>query len=250
MVSRSEGWLLRPKGAAPHPLVMHLHGGPVWHWRQRWLGRGATVLLLLARGYANFFRIHAAAPGGDVTSPDRSLATRVARTRGIALAGLDHLVDRGVVDRSRIGVTGGSYGGYLSAWLITQDSRFAAAVPVAPVTNHVSAHLLSNIPHFVRAFLADRYTNPGGRYFERSPIMHAHKARTPTLSVCGALDRCTPPAEAVQFHNALRENSVQSVLVTYPQEGHGVRKLPAAIDYATRVVSWFEEYMPAEGGPS
>jgi dipeptidyl aminopeptidase/acylaminoacyl peptidase len=145
-----------------------------------------------------------------------------------------------------LGVTGGSYGGFMSSWLITQDSRFAAAVPVAPVTNQVTEHLVSNIPHFVSMFLADHYTNPTGKYFERSPIMHAHKVKTPTLNVCGALDRCTPPEEAVQFHNALLEHGVRSVLVTYPEEGHGVRKFPAIIDYAARVVAWFEEHMPAE----
>ena len=76
--------------------------------------------------------------------------------------------------------------------------------------------------------------------------MHAHKVKTPTLNICGALDRCTPPEEAVQFHNALLENGVKSVLVTYPEEGHGVRKFPAAIDYAARVVAWFEQHMSAK----
>jgi dipeptidyl aminopeptidase/acylaminoacyl peptidase len=103
--------------------------------------------------------------------------------------------------------------------------------------------LISNIPHFVAMFLADSYTNPTGKYFERSPIMHAHKTRTPTLNICGALDRCTPPEEAVQFHNALLENGIKSVLITYPEEGHGVRKFPAIIDHAARVVAWFEEHM-------
>jgi dipeptidyl aminopeptidase/acylaminoacyl peptidase len=76
--------------------------------------------------------------------------------------------------------------------------------------------------------------------------MHAHKVKTPTLNVCGALDRCTPPSEAVQFHNALLENSVKSVLVTYPEEGHGIRQFPAAIDCAARATAWFEEHMPAK----
>ncbi len=131
----------------------------------------------------------------------------------------------------------------MTSWLITQDTRFAAAVPVAPITNQLTEHLISNIPHFVKLFLADEYTNPGGKYFQRSPVMHAHKVRTPTLNICGALDRCTPPEEAVQFHNALLENGVRSVLVTYPEEGHVVRKPPAIFDYAARVVAWFEEHL-------
>ena len=133
----------------------------------------------------------------------------------------------------------------MTSWLITQDSRFSAAVAVSPHTNQVTEHLLSNIPHFMALFLSDKYNNPGGKYFQRSPVMHAEKVKTPTLNICGALDRCTPPEEAMQFHKALQENGVTSVLVTYPEEGHGVRKFPAAIDYAARLVAWFQEHMPA-----
>lgn len=242
-----QGWLLRPKGSGPHPLIMNVHGGPVWHWRALWLGRTGAFMLMLARhGYAVFFPN----PRGS-TGRGQEFARYVLGEMGGAdtydcLSGLDYLVEQGIADPKRLGVTGGSYGGFMASWLITQDSRFAAAVPVAPVTNQVTAHLVSNIPHFVSLFLADTYTNLGGKYFQRSPVMHANKVRTPSLNICGSLDRCTPPEEAVQFHNALRENGVKSVLVTYPEEGHGVRKLPAAIDYTARLVAWFQEHMPAE----
>jgi len=157
------------------------------------------------------------------------------------LSGIEELVKRGIADPSRLGVTGVSHGGFMTSWIITQDTRFSAAVPVAPVTNQVTEHLISNIPHFVSLFLNDKFNNPDGKYFSRSPIMHAHKARTPTLNICGALDRCTPPSEALQFHHALLESGVRSVLLTYPEEGHGVQKWPAAIDFAARVVVWFDE---------
>jgi dipeptidyl aminopeptidase/acylaminoacyl peptidase len=140
-------------------------------------------------------------------------------------------------------VIGGSYGGFMACWLTTQDPRFAAAIAVAPFTNHVTEYLLSHIPQFVGAFLADSYRNSSGKFFQRSPIMHAHKARTPTLNICGALDRSTPPEEAAQFHYALTENGIESALVTYPEEGHGVRKPPALIDYTARIVSWFNEHL-------
>jgi hypothetical protein len=84
--------------------------------------------------------------------------------------------------------------GFTTSWLITHDRHFAAIA------------------------LADRYTNAEGRYFTRSAVMYAHKVKTPTLSLCGALDRCTPPSEAMQFHAALLEAGVKSVLVTYPEE--------------------------------
>jgi dipeptidyl aminopeptidase/acylaminoacyl peptidase len=239
------GWVLRPPGEGPHALVMNVHGGPVSHHRPVWPGRPRSVplLMLVQHGYAVFYPN----PRGS-SGRGQAFARHVLGDMGGAdtydyLSGIEHLVERGIADSKRIGVTGVSYGGFITSWLITQDPRFAAAVAVSPVTNQVTEHLVSNIPHFVAMFLADRYTNPGGKYFERSPIMHAHNVRTPTLNICGALDRCTPPEEAMQFHNALLENGVRSVLVTYPREGHGVRNLPAAIDYAARLVGWFEEHM-------
>jgi dipeptidyl aminopeptidase/acylaminoacyl peptidase len=97
----------------------------------------------------------------------------------------------------------------------------------------VTEHLIGNIPYFVALFLADKYSNPGGKYLQRSPIMYAHQVKTPTLNICGALDPSTPPEEAVQFHKVLLENGVRSVLVTYPEEGHGVAQFPAAIEPAS-----------------
>jgi len=243
-----QGWLLRPKGAGPHPLVMCVHGGPVSHWRPVWLGRRLLpLLMLLERGYAIFLPNPRGSSGRGQEFARKVVGDMGGSDAHDCLSGLDHLVARGLADPSRLGVTGGSYGGFMTSWLITQDRRFAAAVAVAPVTNHVTEHLLSNIPHFVRLFLDDSYTNPAGKYVTRSPIMHAHAARTPTLNICGALDRCTPPEEAAQFHNALLENGVESVLVTYPDEGHGIRKFPAAIDYAARLVDWFETHMGRQG---
>ncbi len=241
-----QGWLLLPKGEAPHPLVLNIHGGPVSMWKPTWLGRPRAVvnLMLLKHGYAVFLPNPRGSAGRG-----QGFARRVVGDMGGAdtydyLSGLDHLVERGLADPKRLGVMGISYGGYMTSWLITQDARFAAAVSVAQISNQVTQHLISNIPTFVSLFLDDRFDNPGGRYFQRSPIMHARKASTPTLNICGALDRCTPLSEGLQFHSALLENGVRSVLAAYPEEGHGIQKLPAAIDYTARVLAWFQTFMP------
>jgi dipeptidyl aminopeptidase/acylaminoacyl peptidase len=239
------GWLLRPATSrAPYPLVLNVHGGPVWQFHPLWLGRaGAPLLALLKRGYAIFEPNPRGSTGRGQDFARRVFGDMGGKETQDHLSGIDHLVTTGIADPKRLGVTGGSHGGYMSSWLITQDQRFAAAVPVSPVTNYVSEHLVGNIPHFCSLFLADKFNNPEGMYFTRSPITYAHRVKTPTLNICGALDRCTPPSEAMQFHNALLENGVKSVLVTYPEEGHGVRKFPAAIDYAARLVSWFDEHL-------
>ncbi|MDA7853124.1 S9 family peptidase [Porticoccaceae bacterium] len=238
-----QGYLMHTKGEGPYPLVMEVHGGPVWHWRPFWLGRRIHALMLAKHGYAVFWPNPRGSSGRGLEFARRVQGDLNGLDTHDYLSGLDHLVEQGIADPERLGVTGGSYGGCMTSWLITQDSRFAAAIPVVPHTNQVSQHLTSNIPHFDVLFLADKYNNPNGKYFERSPIMRAHKVKTPTLNICGALDKCTPPGQALEFHNALLEHGVKSVLVTYPQEGHGMRKFPAAIDYVARVVSWFEEYM-------
>jgi dipeptidyl aminopeptidase/acylaminoacyl peptidase len=237
------GWLLLPEGPGPHPVVMSLHGGPVFHHRPHWLGRhGASVMLSLERGTAIFLPN----PRGS-SGRGQDFARRVVCDMGGAdaqdcLTGLDRLVERGIADPDRIALTGVSYGGFMTSWLTTQDMRFRAAAAIAPINNWVSERFTSNIPHFVRAFCAAAYNAIGGQHFERSPIMHAERVRTATLQICGGLDRCTPPTEALQFHNALLENNVTSALVTYPEEGHGIRSFPAMIDSTARILGWFEEH--------
>src|SRR5262249_14620143 len=160
------------------PVLMNIHGGPVWQWRPAWLGRGsAALLMLLKRGYAIFYPN----PRGS-TGRGQEFARRVVGDMGGAeatdnLSGLDEVVKRGLADPRRLAVTGGSHGGFMTSWLVGQDTRFAAAISVCPVINWVSEQLVSNIPDFVPISLADHYTNAGGNYFKCSPVMHAHKVK-------------------------------------------------------------------------
>jgi dipeptidyl aminopeptidase/acylaminoacyl peptidase len=240
-----EGLLCVPDGPGPHPLIVHVHGGPVWAYRDRWSMGYVFTPLLVSRGYAV---LHPNPRGSGGRGQD--FARAVLGDMGGAdtydyLSGIDALVGRGIADPARIGVAGGSYGGFMSAWLITQDQRFAASVPMAPSTNWYSQHHTSNIPFFDALFLADEPRARTGRFLDRSPLLFADQVTTPTLQTTGALDRCTPPGQAVEFHNALRECGVESALAIYPGEGHGVRKYPALIDQCTRIVGWFEQHMPA-----
>ena len=240
------GWLLRPVGdSGPRAIIVDVHGGPVWSWRPGCVGRSALYVTLLRAGYVIF----QPNPRGS-TGRGQDFARAVAGDMGGAdaqdiLSGLDRLVADGVVDPKRIGITGISYGGIMSAWIITQDTRFAASVVVSPVTDYVSEQLTSHIPGFCENFLLDKYTNPGGEYFKRSAIMFADRVKTPTLNICGALDRNCPAVQAIEFHRALLQAGAKSALVHYPKEGHWVQSRPAKYDYGARVVSWFQEHMPA-----
>lgn len=239
-----QGWLLLPKGQAPFPLVMNVHGGPVWHWHPAWLGRSsALTLMLLKRGFAIFLPNPRGSSGRGQAFSKHVLGDMGGADAGDCLAGLDDLVASGVADPMRMGVMGVSYGGFMSAWLITQDSRFGAAVSVAPFTNLISWELTSNIPHFASIFVSRNEDDFYDRRIARSPVVYARNAKTPTLLISGALDRCTPPQQAREFHSALLRNSVESELLIYPHEGHGIRSFPASIDYASRVVAWFERHL-------
>jgi dipeptidyl aminopeptidase/acylaminoacyl peptidase len=159
------------------------------------------------------------------------------------LSGIDHLVATGIADPARIGVTGGSYGGFMSAWLPAIDDRFAAAVSYSPVTDWVSQHFTSSLAEWDDEFVGADPTDAVafGRF---SPVMRLGSLRTPTLLTAGANDRATPPSQAIEFWQALRLANVPAEVVVYPQEGHGVNTYPAFLDFVTRVVAWFDRYLP------
>ena len=241
-----QGWLLRPRDRPSSPVVMNVHGGPVQHWRPAFLPRRALhIPILLKHGYAAFLPNPRGSSGRGQAFAQKVLGDLGGADAADLHAGLDALVERGIIDPERIGVTGVSYGGFMTAWLITQSSRFAAAVAISPHTNQVTERLLSNVPQFMSRLVADTMNNPHGRYFERSPVFRIDGTLAPTLNICGLLDRATPAEEAVQFHHALLASGTKSILVTYPHEGHGIRKLPAMLDCAARSVAWFLSHMPA-----
>ena len=241
-----EGVLCTPPGAGPFPLVLQVHGGPIGACQRSWAMDGYTVPLLVSRGYA----VLLPNPRGS-SGRGQEFAAAVVGDMGGAdthdyLSGIDAMIERGIADPARIGTMGGSYGGFMSAWLVTQDQRFRAAVASSPVTDWYSFTFTTNIPRWGLWFLDNADPEEAGNQVHtRSPVMHASKARTPTLLTAGAKDRCTPTGQAREFYQALTGHGVDSELVIYPQEGHGVSRFPAITDYLTRLVTWFEKYMPA-----
>jgi len=241
---RIEGVLCTPPGEGPFPLVVRIHGGPVAAYRSRWSMQNPVVPLLVSRGYA-VLHPNPRGSGGR----GQAFARLVVGDMGGAdtadyLSGVDSLADLGIIDPARVGLIGASYGGFMSSWLVTQDQRFAAAVPISPVTDWYSQAFTSNIGGWGNAFLEADPEQPGSKVHTRSPVLRASKVRTPCLNVAGAKDRCTPPGQAREFHQALLSHGVESVLVIYPQEGHGVRSYPAMTDFLTRTICWFERHMP------
>lgn len=242
------GVLLRPHHLdGPAPFVLDIHGGPVWANRNRWIVNSRTTPLLLRRGYcvlypnprgsATYGQDFARLVKGDMGGGDTHDFT----------SALDHFIDIGLADPHRLACTGTSYGGFMSSWLVTQDNRFAAAAPVSPVINWLSQHWTSQIPYFDELFLESSPFDVTGRHVTRSPVMFSDRVRTPTLLLAGALDKNTPPTQALEFHNALLEHGVETTIVTYPEGGHSLRGYPAYLDSAARILVWFERHLNSAG---
>src|SRR6266536_2047427 len=133
-----EGVLCTPPGARPFPLVLHVHGGPIGAYQRSWTMRDHAVPLLVSRGYA----VLLPNPRGS-SGRGQEFAAAVVGDMGGAdthdyLSGIDAMIERGIADPARIGTMGVSYGGFMSAWLVTQDQRFKAAVAGSPVTEWYS----------------------------------------------------------------------------------------------------------------
>jgi dipeptidyl aminopeptidase/acylaminoacyl peptidase len=238
-----EGLLATPPGPGPHPLVVNIHGGPVWAWRDEWSMHYAHTPLLVGRGYAV---LHPNMRGSAGRGPEfiaHGLRDLGGADAADVIAGVEQLIANGQVDPERVAVTGNSYGGYLAAWLVATTDRFAAAIARSPVTDWVSQHYTSNIPGFDRLCFTGDPLDPKSGHRIRSPFYLADLVRTPVLLMAGAHDLATPAEQARMFHRALVEHGADSTLVIYPDEGHGVRGAAALTDQCVRMIEFLRLHL-------
>jgi len=237
-----EGLLITPPGDGPFPTVLSVHGGPIGSVGDRF--PGPFTALLLARGFA----ILQPNPRGS-NGRGQAFARGVVGDMGGAdlfddLTGVDAVVAAGIADPDRLVLVGGSYGGFMATWIPTQDPRFKASVAISPVTDWWSERFDSSLGTWVGDFLGGDPLDIPAEYSARSPVLHADVVTTPVLLTAGRNDRATPVGQAVEFYRALRERGIPTEVVKYPQEGHGVGDFPAVLDLMTRMVSWFERFLP------
>jgi dipeptidyl aminopeptidase/acylaminoacyl peptidase len=239
-----QGSITLPDSDGPFPLILAVHGGPVWAVQDLW--PGVAMALLVRRGYAVLQPNPRGSWGRGRAFAEMVVGDMGGADAGDLLAGVDHAVAAGLADPERLGVMGGSYGGFMAAWLPCIDARFRAAVSIAPVTDWYSERFESNLGRWTSDFLGGDPHVRKDHYHERSPVLHADRNRTPTLFTAGFRDRATPRGQAVEMYRALREHGVEADVALYPLEGHGVRTFPGIIDLTTRTVAWFERFMPAD----
>jgi dipeptidyl aminopeptidase/acylaminoacyl peptidase len=237
-----QGYLTLPKGIDNPPLVAFLHGGPCHLFRNSWSFDNLLPSLLVNEGYAVLFPNPRGSSGRGLEFASHVLKDFGGLDRQDILAGLNHVVEHFGVDGSRQFITGGSYGGYMTCWQITQSDRFAAAAAVAPLTDMRSFFFTAHHPEFLSDYSGANPYEIGGYFDQRSPLRHADKAATPTLLIAGALDRTAPARQAVQFHRALVLRGVPSECAIYPEEGHAALRYEAMIDQAARILGWFRQW--------
>lgn len=242
---RIQGLLVRTAepGDRPRPTVVLVHGGPTSLWAYDFPGTRSMgwVQLLAAAGYAVFLPNPRGSMGFGTAFAEANIGDMGGGDWADVMAGIDHLVAAGIADPARLGLAGWSYGGYLTAWGVTQTKRFRAAVAGASITNWISFHGASTIPDFDAVFYASDPFDWDGRYGQFSPMAHVRNVETPTLFLHGEQDPICPAGQALEMFRALKELGVETELVIYPREGHGMRERAHARDVLERAVRWLSE---------
>ena len=238
-----EGWVLLPRGAKqPYPLVLAIHGGPhgaygsAFDYEFQWLAaNGYAVVYTNPRGSTGYGEKFLWATWGGWGKLDYE----------DVMAGVDYALAHFPVDRQKLAVTGYSYGGFLTNWIITQTDRFRAAVSGAGISNWLSDYGTADIP---RTKESEFYGSPwepeaNERMRRYSPITYAAKVRTPTLFLDGESDMRVPIEEAEQMYTALKKLRVPARLVRYPGNYHGGWPPWDMVHRYDQELRWFRQYV-------
>ncbi|MFN1835738.1 prolyl oligopeptidase family serine peptidase [Balneola sp. MJW-20] len=248
-----EGMLVYPlnfEEGTRYPLINVIHGGPESHYNNGWLtGYSTAGQVGAAEGFAVFYPNYRGSTGRGVEFAMSSQGDLAGAEFDDIVEGVDHLIAKGLVDESKVGVTGGSYGGYATAWMSTKYSdRFAAGVMFVGISNNLSKWGTSDIPEelylvHARKRIWDDYMD----FLERSPIYHVDNAKTPLLIMHGKEDTRVDPGQSYELYRHLKTRTDTPVrLVLYPGEGHGNRRATARLDYNLRMLRWFNQYLKGD----
>ncbi len=249
-----EGLLIHPverRDGQRVPLIVVAHGGPESHYRNGWLTRYATPGQVAAgRGYAVLYPNYRGSTGYGVAFSKADQGDGGGREFEDVLAGIDHVVAMGLADPDRVGITGGSYGGFFTGWAATRwSSRFRAAVMFVGISDQLSKVGTTDIPKEMELvhWLTTPYENLQ-LFLDRSAVLHAKEGRTPLLILGGKEDRRVDPGQSMELYRALKFWGRTPVrLVRYPGEGHGNRRAASRLDYNLRMMRWFDHFLVRGG---
>jgi dipeptidyl aminopeptidase/acylaminoacyl peptidase len=241
-----QGWLVYPVNFDPakkYPMVVQVHGGPGSMEHSSWPNSHSFGIALSSAGYFVF-----------MPNPRGSFGEGEAFTRANVkdfgygdfrdiMTGVDQVLKEAPVDERRLGITGWSYGGYMTMWAVTQTNRFAAAVAGAGLANLQSYYGENQIDKWMVPFFGATVYDDPQVYAKSSPITFIKKAKTPTLVVVGDSDGECPTPQSYEFWHALKTLGVETELVVYEHEGHGFVNPAHQRDVIERVAAWFNDHM-------
>lgn len=247
-----QGLLLRPlERRGRHPLILKVHGGPEAHYRDGWLtSYSSPGQVAAARGYAVFYPNYRGSTGRGVEFSKLSQGRSAAGEFEDLVDGADHLIEIGLVDADRVGITGRSHGGYASAWGATYlTEHFAASVMGAGASDKISKLGTADIPEeLYLVHERKRLWEDWMSFLEVSPIYYVERARTPLLILVGTEDRRVDPGQSLELYRHLKTlDRVPVRLVRYPGEPHGTRRAASRYDAHLRMMRWFDHFLK-DGG--
>jgi dipeptidyl aminopeptidase/acylaminoacyl peptidase len=235
----------RPDPSVKHPMIVTIHGGP--HGQQG-PAFNLKAQVYAAQGWATLMVNYRGSTGYGQKFTDAIFKDQNGGEAKDVLAGVDAALARYPwIDGARLGIEGGSYGGQLTNWIVTRTDRFRAAIPIAGISNLVSFNYMAYY-HDYLAVEFGAFPHENGLMdllWERSPLRYVQNVRTPVMFAHGENDNDVPIAEAEQFYIALRDVGVETVMVRYPREGHGVRETQHVVDLMRRSIEWYRAHFAA-----
>jgi dienelactone hydrolase len=240
-----EGVLTYPLDHTPDktpPLVVIVHGGPKgraantlrsYNMHAVWASEGYMVLRPNFRGSEGYGNAFAVANRRDLGGGD---------FRDV-MAGVDHLLEQGLVDTKCMGIMGGSYGGYMTNWAIGQTDRFTAAISQFGIFNLVTDYSNSELSRWDPEYMGALYWEDPEIYRQCSPSSYLENMKTPVLIIHGDSDSNTFISNSKEMYQALRARDVEVQFAHYPREGHGVREPNHKLDEMRRCLAWFDKYL-------
>jgi dipeptidyl aminopeptidase/acylaminoacyl peptidase len=243
---RVQGWLLYPQNfdaTKRYPMVVSIHGGPASERSPAWPSVHFDMSAMAGLGYFVFFPNPRGSYGEGEAFTQANVKNFGYGDLRDVLSGVDAVLKKAPVDANRIGVTGWSYGGYMTMWTVTQTTRFRAAVAGAGIANWLSYYGENSIDKWmIPYFGASVYDDPKV-YEKSSPITFIKQVKTPTLVVVGERDGECPAPQSFEFWHALKNEGVPTELVVYPGEGHSFKDARNRVDVMRRTLAWFDRYL-------
>ena len=239
-----QGWVMRPPGCTSDrkcPLIVSVHGGP--HGMFGW-SFNASFQVYAARGYGVLYLNPRGSSGYGQRFSDGTLNEWGGGDYRDLMMGVDEALRRNAwIDGGRMGVTGGSYGGFMTNWIVTQTPRFRAGVAVASVSNLISFYSTSLYQDLIHAEFGGFPWDNFEVLWQWSPLRYVRQCQTPTMFIHGELDNDVHITQAEEMYMALKRRGVETVFVRYPREGHSFREPKHRIDALERTLAWFDRFV-------